>query len=143
MNEPDIIRALQRGVTAAVAASTAPTLPVKYVETGLLDANGAVVPEPNDGKWLEIVWIPNNRNSDFWGDEKNYQGLLRLVLHWPNSGGGVYTPLGVIGSIADYFHKGRMLSGVQIYEAADFTGTVANGDETLYPVSLRYQSYRP
>ena len=134
MNEPDIIRALQRGVTAAVAASTAPTLPVKYLEVPFT--------EPNDGKWLEIVWIPNNRNSDFWGDEKNYQGLLRLVLHWPNSGGGVYTPLGVIGSIADYFHKGRMLSGVQIYEAADFTGSIANGDEILYPVSIRYQSYK-
>jgi hypothetical protein len=134
MNEADIISALQQGVTAAVAASTSPALPVKYLEVGFT--------EPDDGKWLEIVWIPNNRTGDFWGEEKNYQGLLRLVLHWPNNGAGVYTPLGIIGSIADYFHKGRLLSGVQIYETADFTGTVANGDETLYPVSIRYQSYR-
>lgn len=134
MDEIDIIRALQQGVTAAVAASTSPTLPVKYLEVGFS--------EPNDGKWLEIVWIPNNRNGDFWGNEKNHQGLLRLVLHWPNTSAGVYAPLGVIGSIADYFHKGRMLGSVQIYEAADFNGTIANGDETLYPVSLRYSSYK-
>ena len=141
MNEAAIIRALQQGVTAAVAASTTPTLPVKYLEVNQ-DAAGNPWQEPNDAKWLELVWIPNNRTGDFWGSEKNYRGLFRLVLHWPNEGGGVYAPLGVIGSIADYFHKGRMLSGVQIYEAPDFQGTIAQGSETLYPVSLRYSSYR-
>jgi hypothetical protein len=133
-DESDIIRALQQGTTAAVAASTNPTLPIKYLEVTFA--------EPNDGKWLEIVWIPNNRLGDYWGDEKNHQGLFRLILHWPNQGGGIYTPLGIIGSIADYFHKGRALSGVQIYEKPDFTGMVENGDETLFPVSLRYQSYK-
>lgn len=135
MNESDIISALQKGVVAAVAESTSPTLPVKYLEVAFS--------EPNDGKWLEIVWIPNNRIGDFWGVEKNHQGLFRLILHWPNEQAGVYAPLAILGSVADYFYKGRLLASiVQIYEAADFTGSIANGDETLYPVSLRYQSYR-
>lgn len=136
MDEIAIIRALQQGTIAAVAASTTPALPVKYLE---VDADWQ---EPDDGKWLELVWIPNNRTNDFWSKAKNYQGLFRLVLHWPNNGGGVYAPLSVIGSIADWFDQGKMLSGVQIVELPNFTGAIAQPSETLYPVSIRYVSFR-
>jgi hypothetical protein len=132
--ESDILRALQQGVTAAVAASSTPTLPVAYIDK--------VFNTPEDGKWLEIVQIPNNRNGDFWNQEKNHQGLLRLILHWPKDGSGPYAPRDVIGSIGDYFHNGRLLQGVQIYEKADFTGSIPLDAENLYPVSIRYQSYR-
>jgi hypothetical protein len=134
MHEADIIGVLKRATTAAVLASTVPALPVAYLD---LPFN-----KPNDGKWLEIVWIPNNRTGDFWGDEKNYQGIYRLILHWPKKGDGVYVPLAALGSIADYFSKERVLSGVQIYETPDFTGSVPADGELLYPVSMRYQSYR-
>lgn len=135
MKEAEILTALQQGVTAAVAASISPALPVSYI--------GVNFTNPEDGKWLEIVWIPNNRMNDFWGDEKNYQGLLRLVLHWPNTGGGAYPPLQLLASISSYFYKGRNLTGVQIYETPDLSGSpIADGDEMLYPASLRYQSFR-
>lgn len=134
MGDKDIIDALQKGVTAAVAASNNTALPVKYLEVNF--------DKPDDGKWLEIVWIPNNDQGATWGDKVNYRGLLRLILHWPNNSGGIYAPLTLLGSVADYFHKGRLLSGVQIYEKADFTGALPEGNETLYPVSIRYQSYR-
>lgn len=134
MDEAAIISALQKGVTAAVTASTMPALPVSYLD---VDFN-----VPSDQKWLELVWIPNNRLGDFWGDQKNYQGILRLVLHWPNKGMGVYPPLELLASIAGYFTKGRMLSGVQITEPPDLTGALADGDEMLYPASLRYSSFR-
>lgn len=134
MNEESILRALQAGVIAAVAASIRPILPVAYVDVKFT--------KPNDKKWLEVVHIPNNRIGDFWGDEKNYRGILRLILHWPNDGGGPYVALGILDSIASYFTTGRLLSDVQIYDKPDFTGTVKNGDEILLPVSIRYQSWK-
>lgn len=134
MHEADIIGVLQRATTAAVAASTSPALPVAYLDVTFT--------KPDNGKWLEIVWIPNNRNGDFWGSEKNYRGIYRLILHWPKNGAGVYAPLALLGSIADYFSKDRVLTGVQIYEIPDFTGSVPMDHEVLFPVSMRYQSYR-
>lgn len=139
-NEPDILSALQQAVTAAVAASDTPTLPVKYLLVGA--AGGAAFTPPADQKWLELVWLPNNRQGDFLGDEKNHRGILRLVLHWPNDGGGVYAPTQALASICDYFTNGRVLSGVQVYATPDPTGFIEQGNEVLFPVSILYQSYR-
>ena len=132
--EEAILRALQGGVTAAVAASTMPALPVSYVGVGFST--------PNDQKWLEIVWLPNNIQGDFLGQEKNYRGILRLLLHWPNDGAGAYRPLAVIESIGAYFTNGLLLSNVQIYSKSDLTGVLQDGDDVIYPLSIRYQSYR-
>lgn len=140
LNEPEIISALQQGVTAAVAASTMPALPVKYLLVG--STGGAAFTPPADQKWLEIVWLPNNQRGDFRGNEKNHRGILRLVLHWPNDGGGAYAPTGVLASICGYFTNGRMLQGVQIYGSGDPTGIIEQGSEVLLPVSILYQSYR-
>ena len=133
MQEGDILKALQQAVTAAVAASTMPSLPVSYV--------GVKFTTPNEGGWLELVWLPNNVQGDLWGQDKHYRGILRMVLHWPNDGAGIYRPLTLIGSIVDQFTVGLLLSGVQIY-GKDLTGVIFEGDETLLPVSLRYVSYR-
>lgn len=140
LNEPDILSALQQAVTAAVAASTTPALPVKYVMVG--SAGGAAFTPPADQKWLEIVWLPNNRRGDFLGNEKNHRGILRLVLHWPNNGGGAYAPMGVLASICSFFWNGQLLNGVQIYGTADPTGVIEQDSEILLPVSILYQSYR-
>lgn len=133
-NESAILSALQKGVTAAVAQSDNPALPVKYLLKGFT--------VPQDQKWLEIIWIPNNRSGDFLGAEKNHRGILRLVLHWPNTSGAVYEPIALFASITRYFSKGKLLSGVQIYATADPAGLIEEGDETLFPVAIYYQSFR-
>lgn len=133
MSEAAILRTLQQGVIAAVAASTMPTLPVAYV--------GLNLDVPNNQKWLEVIYIPNNIQGDLWGQDKNYRGIMRLILHWPKDGTSAYAPLGLMQSIAGYFWKGRLLSGVQIY-ATDLTGIVEEDDDRLFPVSIRYQSYQ-
>jgi hypothetical protein len=132
--EESILRALQAGVTAAVVASTTPTLPVSYV--------GVNFTVPNDQKWLEVVWLPNNIQGDLDGGAKNHRGILRLLLHWPNDGAGAYRPLAVIESIGGYFTNGLLLSNVQIYSKSDLTGVLQDGDDVIYPLSIRYQSYR-
>lgn len=133
MEESAILRTLQAAVRDAVAQSIQPTLPISYVEVKFT--------KPNDGKWLEIIYIPNNIVGGYWDNGKDYRGLLRLVLHWPTND-GPYRPLDLLGSIGSYFTNGLLLSGVQIYGIADLTGIVQEEGETLYPVSIRYQSYR-
>lgn len=133
MEESAILRTLQAAVRDAVAQSIQPALPISYVEVKFT--------KPNDGKWLEIIYIPNNIVGGYWDDGKDYRGLLRLVLHWPTND-GPYRPLDLLGSIGGYFTNGLLLSGVQIYGIANLTGIVQEEGETLYPVSIRYQSYR-
>lgn len=133
MKDGEILKVLQKAVMAAVTASTTPKLPVKYA--------GISFTPPNDNKWLELVMIPNNR-SDFWGDERNYQGMFRIILHWPNENAGAYGPIAVLASIASYFSKGLFLQDVQICETPNLTGVLESGTETLYPASIRYQSFR-
>lgn len=135
VNERDIVNALQKGVVAAMAQSDNPSMPVKY-----LLAPWAGVPQ--DQKWLEVVWIPNNRQGDFLGQEMNHRGILRLVLHWPNTATGVYAPISLMESITRYFTNGRLLSTVQIYGKATADGLIEDGDEVLFPVSIYYQSFR-
>ncbi len=134
-DEDEILSALQKGVVAAMAQSDDPDLPVKYI----MAPWGGI---PQDQKWLEIVWIPNNRRGDFLGGEKNHRGILRLILHWPNEPTGAYAPIRLLGSITRYFEKGRLLSGVQIYGTADSGGIIEDGDDRLLPASIYYQSYR-
>jgi hypothetical protein len=140
VNETEIISALQQAVTAAVADSTVPSLPIKYLLVG--STNGAAFTPPADQKYLELVWLPNNRIGDFRGNEKNHRGILRLVLHWPNDGGGIYAPVAALASICAFFWNGQLLNGVQIYGTPDPTGVIEQGNEVLLPVSILYQSYR-
>lgn len=130
----DILATLQQAVTAAVAASTAPTTPIKYVDTKGFDPG-------SDQKYFEIVHIPSNASGDFWGDEKNYYGSIRLLLHWPKNGDGPYVPGAILESVSGYFSKGRLLSGVEISDIPDFTGVIEEDAELIYPVTIRYHSY--
>ena len=140
-NEDEILSALQQGVTAAVEQSDAPDLPVKYLLVSSGD-NTQWQGVPGDQKWLELVWLPNNPRNAFLGQEENHRGILRMILHWPSSGGGVYAPIELFKSITRYFTNGTLLSGTQIVGKPVPTGIVEDGDDVLFPVSIYYQSYR-
>ena len=139
MSEALVIRAFQNGVKAAVAASSTPDLPIKM--------KGRTFTPPNDQKYVEVVFIPNNQDGEFWGSEKTYQGIFRLILHWPNDDQGIYTPIERIESVASYFTKDVKLSvgdfALTIYEEPKLLGDIEAGTETLYPVSMSYRSFRP
>lgn len=141
-DERNVISALQKGVVAAMQQSDTPALPIKYLMVDSDGVNDGAFSIPQDQKWVEVVWIPNNRMGDFLGNEQNYRGILRLVLHWPNLPTGVYAPLNLLASITRYFEKGRLLSNVQIYANPQFTGPVDDKDDVLFPVSIYYTSYR-
>lgn len=139
MIEKDIVQALQTATLAAVAASTLPALPVK--------ALGRTFVPPNDQKWLEIVHVPNNPQGDYWANSKNYRGMMRLILHWPNDDQGVYPPLSVIQSVVSFFDKGKTLDAngisVNILENPNYLGEIVTSTDSLYPVSVRYHCFVP
>ena len=142
MKDGEILKTLQRAVMAARIASSivASDFPIKFIGS-TSDGQGGVFAIPDDQKWIELVFLPNNENAG-WGNETNYRGTLRVILHWPNDGRGPYEPLSVLGSIAGYFTKDLFLQDVQIYDTAKLTGALESGTETLYPASIRYQSFR-
>lgn len=137
--EREILQALQTGAINAVAASAMPTLPIKAI--------GRTFNPPGDGRYLEIVHIPNNLTGEFWGDGKTYRGLFRLILHWGLDDAGAYPPMDVIGSIAEFFPKGKTFQNgavsVKIYEKPDLTGVIEVPPELLFPVTIRYMSFQP
>lgn len=133
MIEREILQALQGAVTAAVAASTLPALPIAYVDITFTP--------PSDQKYLEIVFLPNNQMNGFWGNSKNYMGAMRLILHWRNDGSGPYTPMNTLASICAYFTKDRFLSAVKIADEPDFTGSIAGQGDLLYPATVRYSRF--
>ena len=139
MSDQLVIRTFQDAVKAAVAASNTPALPIKF--------KGRTFKPPKDQEYLETIFIPNNPDGLFWGSEKTYQGIFRLILHWPVDDKGIYEPLDVIESISSYFTKERKLFtgtfALNIYEEPKLLGDIEAGNETLYPVSMSYRSFRP
>lgn len=140
MSERYILEALQKGVIAAVAASSQPSLPVKYV--------GRLFQPPADNKWLEVIYIPNNINNEFWGSSRTYQGILRLVLHWGMDDKGAYAPTALVESIGAYFSKGTKLVDtgnnvkVVIQENPTLLNMLEEPPEMLLPLSIRYQFFK-
>lgn len=140
MSENKVLEALQKATIAAVGASILPAMPIKMV--------GRTVGQPDDGgPWLEVVYIPNNIENEFWGTEKTYRGILRLLLHWPADDQGAYSPMIAAASIANYFEKGATYPadniGVKISEVPNLSGVIEAGKELLFPVTVRYSSFNP
>lgn len=137
----DVLSVLQKAVIASVT-SYAAGLPVKAI--GRVFVPQIDAPE---GKYLEIVWIPNNPTNGFWGDERNYMGMLRLVLHWPNDNAGAYPPGAVLAAVCAPFVKENLLGvaprQLQIYEGPTSMGVTETSTETLYAAGMRYCSFRP
>lgn len=132
--ERQIVEALQKATIDAVKNSTVPTMPVKVL--------GRTFETPNDGKYLEIVHIPNNVLGEFWGDEKTHRGLWRLLLHWPVDDAGQYPPLDALASICTPFVKGALFPPVKIYEKPDYAGAIEGSPSRFFQVSIRYMSFQ-
>lgn len=129
--EKSILQVFQQKVIEAVAASTLPTLPIKFVDVAFT--------VPNTQKWLEVIFIPNNPADRTWGDEEVYRGIMRLVLHWPNNGAGAYKPLELISSILSSFSKDERIGGLlQILNKPKLMTTVQSGSENWYPATIEY-----
>ena len=139
MVEQQILEALQKAAITAVAASIDPTLEIKVV--------GRTFTPKADVPYLEIVHIPNNIDGEFWGDEKTYRGLFRLLFHFPLLDEGAYPAMTLISSVCSPFTKEAVFTSggisVKVYEEPDLTGVIEAPPNMLYPVTIRYMSFQP
>lgn len=138
MIDREILQTLQKAVIAAVQASSVPKLPISFVAV-----SDKEIP-PQNQKYVEIVHIPNNPADRYWGenDKQVYQGIMRLILHWPKDGAGAYDAMDLLAEISEFFKKDiRYGDNVQIYEQPKFEGTIAQESEMLYPTTIRYRCF--
>ena len=143
MSERFVLEALQKKVTAVVAAIDNDNLPdtaVQYV--------GRVFDPPENGISLEVVYVPNNKRGEFWDDGKTYRGVMRLILHWPVNDQGAYPPLDLMQSVVDQYTVGEKLQdleqnvNVTVTEEPNIMNVIKVGNELLVPVSVRYNFFR-
>lgn len=136
MKERYVLEALQKTVITAVAPTS---LPVKYV--------GRIFSIPSDDKWVEVVYIPNNVEDEFWGNSKTYRGLMRLILHWPLDDQGAYPALTIAKQITDGFTKGLKVAdlgenvAVTITENPNVGGILEQAPEILIPITVKYSYF--
>jgi len=97
--------------------------------------------KPNDNKYLEVIFIPNNPPDTNWSNEQLFQGLFRLILHWPKDGSGPYTPMDNIRKIAAHFVKGAYYEKFSIYQEPKINSTLDEEHEVLYPATIFYRSF--
>lgn len=140
--EVDVIAGVIKSAIAAINGS----LPVKV--PGITFSN-----PPDDGKYFEIVLIQQNsllavpRNwagtAPTWGNEQIYSGIVRVILHWPIDGRGIYPPNEVLADLKSKFPKGRVIyygeARLTIYDNPSITDVIEAGTENLYPLTVPYQ----
>ena len=133
-----ILKTLQKQITAAVAGTGAP--PVKYLNTNF--------DPPSNGKWWEIVYIPNNVPNEFWSEGKTYQGIVRLILHWPQNNSGAYLAMQEVLRVSNYFNKGDKYQDedenviVRIQDHPDVTSIIEESPQLLIPLTIRYSCFK-
>lgn len=129
-----VITALQQSLIAAIATTTIPTIPVKFLNVAFN--------VPDDGKWIEPIHIPNNPPDTTWGDEQVYRGIYRIILHWPNLGQGSYDAFNFMKPIVNYYIKNRKLNGVlSLLNRPKLTTVTEEGKGLILPFSFEYLSF--
>jgi hypothetical protein len=130
-----ILEALQKAVINASL-----TIPVKYV--------GRIFNPPTDGKWIEVIYIPNSLGNEYWSDGKIYKGVVRLVLHWPIDNAGAYPALDMMRNISDKFIKGSKFSDpsnnviVSIVDHPNINDVIEKAPEMLVPLTIKYSCFK-
>jgi len=138
MIDGKILEAMQKATIAAIAASSKPNFPVKYL--------GRVFVVPNDKTYIETVFIPNNITNEFWGNEKTYRGIFRLILHSQINDEGFYPSMNFLAEIAEHFAKGSQFAAgavpVRVYEQPTLESAAESPPEMLFVLSVWYTSFK-
>lgn len=134
MNERQVITALQQSVISAVAQSITPTLPIKFLNV--------TFNKPDDGKWLELIYIPAPPRDSTWGDEKIYAGILRMLVYWPNDGGGSYSAMDLTQSIMSRFSKHQLIGEtLRLMQQPRLSSVIETEKSLILPISLEYSTF--
>ncbi len=133
MKDTQILSLLQKEIIKAVDD----VLPIKYL--------GKNQPSVSDSKWWEIIYIPSNVSDEFWGSEKTYRGIFRLLLHWPQDNAGIYGPVEEATRVANSFKKGLQITDdditITITDNPDITGVVEDLPNLIIPLTIKYNCF--
>lgn len=133
-----VLEALQKAALSAVAGTGSP--PVKYVNRNFNP--------PSDGKWWEVVYIPNNIEGEFWNEGKTYRGVMRLILHWPQNDQGAYAMLDEVARVSNKIVKGTIYQDagnnayVRIIDHPNVSGVIEQPPENIAPLTIRYSCFK-
>lgn len=134
LTETQVITALQQSVISAVAQSSTPTLPIKFLNVAFT--------KPSNGKWLELVYLPNPPSDQSWNDERIYRGIYNLILHWPNDGGGSYSVTDLAESIMRKYNKSKKIDGrLSLLRQPRVSNVIEADKELVIVISLEYTSF--
>ncbi len=139
MIEKEILEAFQQALIFVVANSTKPLMKIMMVGRTI----DGEIPE----NYVEVVHIPNNRTGEYYGNERTYQGLFRVLYHSPKDDLGPYAAMQYLGEIADGFPKEKVMingaANLKIYDVPVAESVIPSGSELLFPLTLRYRCFRP
>lgn len=121
------------------------TLPVSPA-LDIVDSAG-VPYKPKVGRpYLEVVFAPNETNTDFVGDDdpKRYEGFLQVTVVAPRADAN-FDPYEVAGTIISHYKKGTRLSGgpgvvVKILREPWASQPIPDEGWRRVPVSIPYRS---
>lgn len=137
MIEAKITDVLFTQVSAAVAASSLPNLPVKFP--------GRMFILPNDNKYLEVFTIKANPTGEYYGNERTYQGILRGLLHWPLDDAGAIPVLTYLDELGGLLPKGSRWAvdnyWLTLYDVPDVGSETEDRGDRFFPVSWRYRCF--
>lgn len=145
MIETDVLTALQTAGIAAIASLA--TAPAKPLPIQAINRTFTPTTDAPDGKYFEFVQIVNNPIGQYWDDTQLYQGVFRIILHWPIDETGAYAPTLLRDQLANFFPKGKLFvsgqAGVRIYENPVASGSIVSGSELFFPLGLMYRCFKP
>ena len=101
---------------------------------------------PTDGQpYISLSFLPNTPNTLAVGTGYiQHVGLFQLSIMWPR-GAGVIGSLETADAIQQEFDKGTRLIGssilVNIISRPSIGGQIIDGDRTMTPVTVEYQSF--
>lgn len=137
MIESDISTALCNAVQAAVTAA-APTVPIAWPGRTF---------DTSANEYLEVVQIRTNFNNETWGEERTYQGFLRIIYNVLAADKGVVPYSTIVDAIASAaaLKKGSLLfSGaakVLLYDNPDMGSVIFNDGRMLFPLTVKYRDF--
>jgi hypothetical protein len=136
MIERLVLQALEKGALAAIGTS----IPIKFT--------GRNISPPTNGKWWEVVYIPNNTQGEFWSEGKTYRGVMRLILHWPQDNQGALPYLTEVDRVSEGFRIGTVLRddsnqvSVKITSEPTVMGVIEEAPQNLIPLTIRYLFFK-
>lgn len=138
MIENDISQALYRIVDAAVALASDPALPVQFPMRNF--------DPPKDGRYVEVVQIRNNADGMFLGNERMYQGILRLLVHWSVDDTGSRGVTEYADKLASLIPKNTIgeygKSQVQLYSEWVAGSIIVEDGKAYLPIGARYRDFQ-